>query len=84
MQRGGLDNGSVGYDAVLWHDHDSIAYVVVLPFEIAASRFVQNLDALADARVLVDNGAANKAIRSDSDARIASIDIRLEFFDRLI
>src|SRR6185295_5361296 len=84
MQRGRSDNGAVGYDAVLWHDHDSIAYVVILAFEIAMSRIVQNLDALTDSRVLVDNRAANKTIRADSDPRVASIYIRLQFFDRLI
>src|SRR6185295_13011440 len=84
MQRGRSDNGAVGYDAVLWHDHDSIAYVVILAFEIAMSRFVQNLDALTDSRVLVDDGSANKAIRADSDPRIAAIHVRLQLLNRLI
>lgn len=54
-----LDHGAIGNDAVLRNDHHSIAYDVTVSFNRRALSHIQDLNAFSNARVLVDDRAAN-------------------------
>src|SRR6185503_12298321 len=70
--------------AGFWNDHDAVAYEIAVSFELLEVSLVQDLNSGPDARVLVDDCAADQTVWSDSDARITSIDIRLQLIQVLI
>src|SRR5258707_7785666 len=79
-------HGSIRNRRVLWDDDDPIANVVTSVRAVGrlGSRFIQQLYLRADARVLIDDRAANDGIHADSHARAAGGAVRKHVFPGLI
>src|SRR6266446_9468665 len=79
-------HSSIRNRSVLWHDDYPIANVVtsVGPVGVLGSRFVQQLHLRADARVLVDDRAANDCMLADAQARTAGGAVRKHVVQGLI
>src|SRR5262249_24817223 len=69
---------------VLGNYHYSIAYEEAIARKLLMAGFIQDLHALANASVLVDDRAANQAVWTDADARESATRVQLQFFKRLI
>src|SRR5438128_2203433 len=63
--RGNLYDRTFRYNAVLRNDNYSIAYKEAVALELLMTGFIQDLHALANPRVLVDDRAANHAVGAD-------------------
>src|SRR5512138_2699277 len=79
-----LDHRAIGDDAVLGDDDDAVADEVAVAVIVLMARFVEDLHAGADARVLINDGTAYVAVRADAHSRVAAIDVGLHLLNRLI
>ena len=59
-------------DGVLGHDDDAVADAVVLGVGVLDAGVVEQLAAVADARVEVDDGVADVAVRADADGDLVA------------